>query len=255
MIKLEHVKKAFGQQAILKDISLTVPTGSVTVILGPSGSGKTTLWRTINFLGRADGGTLFINDKQYDLHKASRKDILAVRRQTAMVFQSYNLFSNMTALQNVMEALVTVQGRGKAEARKRAMELLAQVGMAEHADKYPAQLSGGQQQRVGIARALAVNPQVILLDEPTSALDPELVGEVLAVIRDVAKNSKVTMIIVTHEIAFAREVADQVVFMEGGCVVETGAPQDVLVHPREERTRAFLNRYLGGTTLRDGAGI
>lgn len=135
------------------------------------------------------------------------------------------------------------------------MELLAQVGMAEHADKYPAQLSGGQQQRVGIARALAVNPQVILLDEPTSALDPELVGEVLAVIRDVAKNSKVTMIIVTHEIAFAREVADQVVFMEGGCVVETGAPQDVLVHPREERTRAFLNRYLGGTTLRDGAGI
>lgn len=255
MIKLEHVKKAFGQQAILKDISLTVPTGSVTVILGPSGSGKTTLLRTINFLGRVDGGTLFINDKQYDLHKASRKDILAVRRQTAMVFQSYNLFSNMTALQNVMEALVTVQGRGKAEARKRAMELLAQVGMAEHADKYPAQLSGGQQQRVGIARALAVNPQVILLDEPTSALDPELVGEVLAVIRDVAKNSKVTMIIVTHEIAFAREVADQVVFMEGGCVVETGAPQDVLVHPREERTRAFLNRYLGGTTLRDGAGI
>ena len=255
MIKLEHVKKSFGDQAILRDISLNVPTGSVTVILGPSGSGKTTLLRTINFLGKADGGTLFINDQRYDLRKASRKEILAVRRQTAMVFQSYNLFSNMTALQNVMEALVTVQGRNKADARERAAELLTQVGMKEHADKYPAQLSGGQQQRVGIARALAVNPQVILFDEPTSALDPELVGEVLAVIRDVAKNSKVTMIIVTHEIAFAREVADQIVFMEGGMVVESGTPQEVLVHPREERTRAFLNRYLGGTTLRDGAGI
>ncbi|RHM54627.1 amino acid ABC transporter ATP-binding protein [Mitsuokella sp. AF33-22] len=255
MIKLEHVQKAFGDKAILKDISLTVPTGSVTVILGPSGSGKTTLLRTINFLGQADGGRLSINENSYDLHGASRREILAVRRQTAMVFQSYNLFSNMTALQNVMEALVTVQGRKKAEARERARELLQQVGMGEHADKYPAQLSGGQQQRVGIARALAVEPQVILFDEPTSALDPELVGEVLAVIRDVAEKLKVTMIIVTHEIAFAREVADQIVFMEGGMVVESGTPQEVLVHPREERTRAFLNRYLGGTTLRDGAGI
>lgn len=255
MIKLEHVQKAFGDKAILKDISLTVPTGSVTVILGPSGSGKTTLLRTINFLGQADGGRLSINENSYDLHGASRREILAVRRQTAMVFQSYNLFSNMTALQNVMEALVTVQGRKKTEARERARELLQQVGMGEHADKYPAQLSGGQQQRVGIARALAVEPQVILFDEPTSALDPELVGEVLAVIRDVAEKLKVTMIIVTHEIAFAREVADQIVFMEGGMVVESGTPQEVLVHPREERTRAFLNRYLGGTTLRDGAGI
>lgn len=255
MIKLEHVQKAFGDKAILKDISLTVPTGSVTVILGPSGSGKTTLLRTINFLGRADGGRLYINENSYDLHGASRKEILAVRRQTAMVFQSYNLFSNMTALQNVMEALVTVQGKKKSEARERARELLQQVGMGEHADKYPAQLSGGQQQRVGIARALAVKPQVILFDEPTSALDPELVGEVLAVIRDVAEKLKVTMIIVTHEIAFAREVADQIVFMEGGMVVESGTPQEVLVRPREERTRAFLNRYLGGTTLRDGAGI
>lgn len=255
MIKLEHVQKAFGDKAILKDISLTVPTGSVTVILGPSGSGKTTLLRTINFLGQADGGRLSINETSYDLHGASRREILAVRRQTAMVFQSYNLFSNMTALQNVMEALVTVQGREKTEARERARELLQQVGMGEHADKYPAQLSGGQQQRVGIARALAVEPQVILFDEPTSALDPELVGEVLAVIRDVAEKLKVTMIIVTHEIAFAREVADQIVFMEGGMVVESGTPQEVLVHPREERTRAFLNRYLGGTTLRDGAGI
>ena len=194
MIKLEHVQKAFGDKAILKDISLTVPTGSVTVILGPSGSGKTTLLRTINFLGQADGGRLSINENSYDLHGASRREILAVRRQTAMVFQSYNLFSNMTALQNVMEALVTVQGRKKAEARERARELLQQVGMGEHADKYPAQLSGGQQQRVGIARALAVEPQVILFDEPTSALDPELVGEVLAVIRDVAEKLKVTMI-------------------------------------------------------------
>ena len=255
MIKLEHVKKAFGDKVILKDISMTVPTGSVTVILGPSGSGKTTFLRTINFLGRADGGRLYINDQSYDLHSASHKEILAVRRQTAMVFQSYNLFSNMTALENVMEALVTVQGQKKSAARAKAEELLRQVGMAEHAGKYPAQLSGGQQQRVGIARALAVNPQVILFDEPTSALDPELVGEVLSVIRDVAKKLKVTMIIVTHEIAFAREVADQIVFMEGGSVVETGTPEEVLVHPREERTKAFLNRYLGGNVLRDGAGI
>ena len=255
MIKLEHVKKSFGDKMILRDISMTVPTGSVTVILGPSGSGKTTFLRTINFLGRADGGTLYINEQRYDLHSASHKEILAVRRQTAMVFQSYNLFSNMTALENVMEALVTVQGQKKSAARAKAEELLEQVGMGEHAGKYPAQLSGGQQQRVGIARALAVNPQVILFDEPTSALDPELVGEVLAVIRDVAKKLKVTMIIVTHEIAFAREVADQIVFMEGGSVVETGTPEEVLAHPREERTKAFLNRYLGGTMLRDGAGI
>ncbi len=255
MIKLEHVKKAFGDKVILKDISMTVPTGSVTVILGPSGSGKTTFLRTINFLGRADSGKLYINEQSYDLHSASRKEILSVRRQTAMVFQSYNLFSNMTAIENVMEALVTVQGQKKSTARSKAEELLRQVGMGEHAGKYPAQLSGGQQQRVGIARALAVNPQVILFDEPTSALDPELVGEVLAVIREVAEKLKVTMIIVTHEIAFAREVADQIVFMEGGSVVETGTPEEVLAHPREERTKAFLNRYLGGTLLRDGAGI
>lgn len=243
MIKLEHVKKSFGNQAILRDISLTVPTGSVTVILGPSGSGKTTLLRTINFLGKADGGTLFINDQRYDLHKASRKDILAVRRQTAMVFQSYNLFSNMTALQNVMEALVTVQGKAKAEARERAAELLSQVGMSEHADKYPAQLSGGQQQRVAIARALAMKPKVMLFDEPTSALDPEMVGEVLDVMRKLAEEG-MTMVIVTHEMGFAREVGDRLLFVDDGRIIEQGDPKEVFEHPKEERTRLFLSKVL-----------
>ena len=211
MIKLEHVKKSFGDQAILRDISLNVPTGSVTVILGPSGSGKTTLLRTINFLGKADGGTLFINDQRYDLRKASRKEILAVRRQTAMVFQSYNLFSNMTALQNVMEALVTVQGRNKADARERAAELLTQVGMKEHADKYPAQLSGGQQQRVGIARALAVNPQVILFDEPTSRLDAYNESVILQSIDALAQQGS-AVLLVSHRDSTMR-VADRILRM------------------------------------------
>ena len=167
-----------------------------------------------------------------------------MRRNTAMVFQLYNLFSNMTVLGNVMEGLVTVKKVSKAEAKERAMQCLTEVGMADYADYYPVQLSGGQQQRVGIARALAVNPEVILFDEPTSALDPELVGEVLAVIRKIAKELNVTMIIVTHEIAFAKEIADQVVFMEGGNIVEKGTAEEVLVHPKEERTKQFLNRYL-----------
>ena len=216
----------------------------MTVILGPSGSGKTTFLRTLNFLGQADGGTMTLNDLTVDLHSASKKDILAVRRNTAMVFQLYNLFSNMTVLGNVMEGLVTVKKVSKAEAKERAMQCLTEVGMADYADYYPVQLSGGQQQRVGIARALAVNPEVILFDEPTSALDPELVGEVLAVIRKIAKELNVTMIIVTHEIAFAKEIADQVVFMEGGNIVEKGTAEEVLVHPKEERTKQFLNRYL-----------
>lgn len=244
MIDIKNVTKKFGTHTVLNGISMTVPTGSVTVILGPSGSGKTTFLRTLNFLGQADGGTMTLNDLTVDLHSASKKDILAVRRNTAMVFQLYNLFSNMTVLGNVMEGLVTVKKVSKAEAKERAMQCLTEVGMADYADYYPVQLSGGQQQRVGIARALAVNPEVILFDEPTSALDPELVGEVLAVIRKIAKELNVTMIIVTHEIAFAKEIADQVVFMEGGNIVEKGTAEEVLVHPKEERTKQFLNRYL-----------
>lgn len=249
MIKIENVKKSFGDREVLKNISMEIPTGTVTVILGPSGSGKTTFLRTLNFLGKADAGRLVLNDIEVDLHKASKKEIINVRRHTAMVFQMYNLFSNMTALENVMEGLVTIKKKKKTEAGNIARTYLQEVGMEEFADFYPVQLSGGQQQRIGIARALAMDPQVILFDEPTSALDPELVGEVLNVIRNIARDLKVTMIIVTHEIAFAREIADQIVFMEGGAVVEQGAPETVLVHPRELRTQRFLNRYLGGGSV------
>ena len=227
MIDIKQVHKSFGNREILKGIDLHVPTGSVTVILGPSGSGKTTFLRTLNFLEKADAGTMQLNDISVDLHKASNKEILNVRRNTSMVFQSYNLFSNKTVIENVMEGLVTVKKMKKSEAREIAQRFLKEVGMEGYDDYYPVQLSGGQQQRIGIARALAMDPEVILFDEPTSALDPELVGEVLAVIRKIAK-----------------EVADQVVFMEGGVIVEQGDPKVVLEHPTEERTRKFLSRYL-----------
>ncbi|MDU3476358.1 MAG: amino acid ABC transporter ATP-binding protein [Veillonella sp.] len=233
MIDIKQVHKSFGNREILKGIDLHVPTGSVTVILGPSGSGKTTFLRTLNFLEKADAGTMQLNDISVD-----------ARRNTSMVFQSYNLFSNKTVIENIMEGLVTVKKMKKSQAREIAQRFLKEVGMEGYDDYYPVQLSGGQQQRIGIARALAMDPEVILFDEPTSALDPELVGEVLAVIRKIAKELKVTMIIVTHEIGFAKEVADQVVFMEGGVIVEQGDPKVVLEHPTEERTRKFLSRYL-----------
>lgn len=245
MIQIDGVRKAFGSNEILKGISLTVPTGSVTAILGPSGSGKTTFLRTLNFLEKADSGKMALNGLTVDLHAASKKEILEVRRSTSMVFQMYNLFSNKTAAENVMEGLLTVKKLAKKDARLVAEKYLQQVGMVDFADYYPVQLSGGQQQRVGIARALAMGPQVIFFDEPTSALDPELVGEVLGVIRKIAADSEITMIIVTHEIAFAKEVADQVVFMEQGNIVEQGTAEEVLVHPRKDRTKQFLNRYLG----------
>ena len=230
----------FSNKTVIENIM----EGLVTVILGPSGSGKTTFLRTLNFLEKADAGTMQLNDISVDLHKASNKEILNVRRNTSMVFQSYNLFSNKTVIENIMEGLVTVKKMKKAEARDIAQRFLKEVGMEGYDDYYPVQLSGGQQQRIGIARALAMDPEVILFDEPTSALDPELVGEVLAVIRKIAKELEVTMIIVTHEIGFAKEVADQVVFMEGGVIVEQGDPKVVLEHPNEERTRKFLSRYL-----------
>lgn len=239
MIEIQNVRKSFGDREILKGIDMTVPTGSVTVILGPSGSGKTTFLRTLNFLEKADAGQMTLNDITVDLHKASKKEILNIRRHTSMVFQMYNLFSNMTALENVMEGLVTVKHMKQSEARAKAEQCLEAVGMKGFEAYYPVQLSGGQQQRVGIARAIAMDPAVILFDEPTSALDPELVGEVLGAIKNIAREMHVTMIAVTHEIGFAKEVADQVIFME------QGTAKEVINNPREERTRQFLNRYLG----------
>ena len=204
MIKVEHVKKNFGHLEVLHDVSLTVDDGNVVVILGPSGSGKTTLLRTINFLERADKGTLTIGDTTIDLHGAKKKDVLAVRRKTAMVFQNYNLFANKTALENIVEALVTGHGVPRAQAVERAKLELEKVGLSDKENYYPSQLSGGQQQRVGIARAVALDAEVILFDEPTSALDPELVGETLALIKQVAKEGH-TMIVVTHEMSFAEK--------------------------------------------------
>lgn len=241
MIDVKNVKKSFGSNHVLKGVDIHVEQGDVVAILGPSGSGKTTFLRCLNFLERADEGTLEIGDIKVNLHSASSKEILAVRRRTAFVFQNYNLFANMTALKNVMEPLVTAHKVPKEEARQRALEALAGVGLADRADYYPAQLSGGQQQRVSIARAMAVKPDVILFDEPTSALDPELIGDVLKVMKNLAK-AGVTMIVVTHEMSFARDVANHVIFMDGGVIVERGTPKDVFYNTKEERTRQFLAR-------------
>ncbi|OZB95986.1 amino acid ABC transporter ATP-binding protein [Paenibacillus sp. XY044] len=241
MIKLTNISKSFGRNPVLKSIDLTVNKGEVVVILGPSGSGKTTLLRCVNYLEKPSGGEIAIGDFRLNTEHAVKKDIHALRQKTAMVFQQYNLFKHKTAIENVMEGLVIVKKIPKDEARKRSAALLEKVGLASKLDAYPSQLSGGQQQRVGIARALALEPEVILFDEPTSALDPELVGEVLEVIRKIAKEG-ITMIVVTHEMGFARDVANHVVFMDGGVIVEEGPPAQLFNHPREERTKQFLKR-------------
>ena len=239
MLKLTDVHKSFDKTEVLKGISLNVEKGSVTAIIGPSGAGKTTLLRCINFLEKADSGNLDFDDIHVDLKKVSKKTMLELRRKTAFVFQNYNLFANMTALQNVMEGLVTARKVPKAEAKDRAMKALEKVGLRDKADFYPSSLSGGQQQRVGIARAIAVNPDVILFDEPTSALDPELTGEVLNVIKQLAAEGT-TMVIVTHEMSFARDTADNVIFMDKGVIVEEGSPSEIFTSPKEARTRQFL---------------
>lgn len=241
LMSIKNVRKKFGGVEVLKDLNMEIDKGDVVVILGPSGSGKTTFLRCLNFLERADEGQMAFDGMNLDLSKASDKDIAAVRKKTAFVFQGYNLFANKTALENVMLGLTTGRGIAKAEAEKTAREALERVGMSDRADYYPAQLSGGQQQRVGIARAIAVNPDVILFDEPTSALDPELVGEVLKVMRDLAK-AGTTMIVVTHEMKFAADVATHVIFMDGGVIVEEGSSEDIFRHPKEERTKQFLHR-------------
>ncbi|MFD6140670.1 amino acid ABC transporter ATP-binding protein [Promicromonospora sp. NPDC060271] len=255
MVSVRAVHKVFGHGHdavhVLKGVDLDVARGEVTVILGPSGSGKSTLLRCINELEEITGGSVVVGgdlmgyrkDAKGTLHRLHPKAVAKQRSRIGMVFQRFHLFPHMTALENVMEAPVQVRGLSKAEAKQRALELIERVGLSDRTDHYPAQLSGGQQQRVAIARALAMDPELMLFDEPTSALDPELVGEVLSVMKDLAK-SGMTMIVVTHEIGFAREVADHVVFMDDGVIVEAGPPSEVLDNPREERTQNFLSHVL-----------
>ncbi|MCX4991962.1 amino acid ABC transporter ATP-binding protein [Streptomyces sp. NBC_00638] len=250
MVDIKSVHKRFGSLEVLKGVDLAVRAGEVTVILGPSGSGKSTLLRTINHLEKVDQGRISVDgalvgyrrsgDKLYELPE---REILKQRTRIGFVFQSFNLFPHLTVVENIVEAPVSALKRPRKDAAETARALLDRVGLADKADAYPKQLSGGQQQRVAIARALALEPKLLLFDEPTSALDPELVGEVLDVIKDLAHQGT-TMIVVTHEIGFAREVADTVVFMDDGRIVEQGAPGDVLDRPRHERTRAFLSKVL-----------
>lgn len=254
VVSAHGIRKSFGDKEVLRDISFEVPEGGVTVILGPSGSGKTTLLRALGGLERPDAGVVTIGSASLDfaeltpnkrgrLPRPQRDRVDALGRESGFVFQGHNLFAHKTTLDNITEGPVVVQGEDPQSARERAKALLEQVGLSEHADKYPFQLSGGQQQRVGIARALALRPAVVLFDEPTSALDPETVGEVLTVMRDLA-DERWTMVVVTHEISFAREVADDVLFIDGGLVVERGAPEQVILDPQEQRTQAFLKRIL-----------
>ena len=240
MISIRGLQKHYGDLVVLKGIDLDVRRGEKVVVLGPSGSGKSTMLRCVNALEDADGGTIAIDGVEITDRKTN---INKVREHLGMVFQRFNLWPHKTVLENVMLGQMVVSGKSEADARERAMETLTRVGLADKADQYPVRLSGGQQQRVGIARALAMDPKAILFDEPTSALDPELVGEVLAVMKSLADEG-MTMIVVTHEIGFAKEVADRVIFMDGGVIVEQGHPNDVLVNPQEERTRAFLKRVL-----------
>ncbi|KAB7662727.1 amino acid ABC transporter ATP-binding protein [Bacillus sp. B1-b2] len=240
MISIKGLSKRFGDLEVLKDINLNVEKGKVIVIIGPSGSGKTTMLRCLNVLETPTTGHIQIGNKQLDFsNSVTKKEITDFRKLTGMVFQSYNLFPHKTAVQNVMEGPVTVKKEEKAQARKKAIMLLEKVGLGDKLDSYPFQLSGGQQQRVGIARALAMEPDVMLFDEPTSALDPELVGEVLKVIKELAKEG-MTMIVVTHEMKFAKEVADEVIFMDGGFIIENGTPASIFSSPKEARTKQFL---------------
>jgi polar amino acid transport system ATP-binding protein len=250
MVKAEDVHKRFGRLEVLKGVSLEVARGEVMCLLGPSGSGKSTLLRCINHLEKIESGRLSVDGELVGyrqvgdkLHELRESEVAQKRSQIGMVFQHFNLFPHMTALENVTCAPVRVKGDAREQAEARGRELLGQVGLADKVDAYPSQLSGGQQQRVAIARALAMEPKLMLFDEPTSALDPELVGDVLAAMQQLAREG-MTMVVVTHEMGFAREVADTVVFMDGGVVVESGAPAEVLGNPQHERTRAFLSKVL-----------
>lgn len=239
--QVKGLKKSFGKNEILKGVGITVNKGEVICIIGPSGSGKTTFLRCLNLLEQPDAGTYSLGPNYYDLSRIGTRQTREIALMTAMVFQSYELFQHMNVLKNVMEGLVTPRKYPKQEAKKIALEVLEKVGLADKADMYPSQLSGGQQQRVGIARAMALSPELLLFDEPTSALDPELVGDVLGVMRQLADSGQ-TMIIVTHEMQFAQEVADQVIFMADGVVIEAGTPAEIFDTPKEERTQQFLTQ-------------
>ena len=243
MLEIRDVRKQFGGLTVLDGIDLDVEKGDVTAILGPSGSGKTTFLRCLNFLERADSGSMVFDGESFDLHGAKKAEIAKVRKKTAFVFQTYNLFLNKNVLQNVTLGLTAGAGMKKDEAEARAVKALEKVGMAEKLKSYPNQISGGQQQRVAIARALAMDPEIIYFDEPTSALDPELIGEVLAVMRQLAEDG-MTMLVVTHEMDFARNVSSQVMFMDGGKVIESGPSKEFFAAPKEERSRECIRAIL-----------
>lgn len=248
LLEIHNIHKKFDQLDVLKGVDITVNKGDVIAVLGPSGSGKTTLLRCINYLEKADQGTMVFGGKTYDLANTSKKDIAMIRKKTGFVFQNYNLFNNKTALQNVTLGLTVARKMDKAKAEQIGKEMLDKVGLSDRYDYYPAQLSGGQQQRVAIARALAPNPEIIYFDEPTSALDPELIGEVLAVMKNLAEEG-MTMIVVTHEMSFAQNVSTETIFMENGVIVEEGPSKEFFAHPKQERTREFLRMENNRTGL------
>lgn len=243
MVKVENLKKNFEALQVLDGISFELEKGQVLAVVGPSGTGKSTLLRCLNYLEKPSEGKITIGDVSVDSKRIKKKEIYCLRAKTAMVFQSYNLFKNKTALQNIMEPMISVQGMERQIAKEKAMEILQMIGLEEKRDSYPLQLSGGQQQRIGIGRAMAVAPEVMLIDEPTSSLDPELVGEVLNLLYKLARNH-MTMIIATHEMSFAKNIADRVIFLDQGKIIEEGEPQQFFSNPKTERARQFLKKFI-----------